>query len=273
MHILITGATGFIGRHLVPFLGDAFPLTLLLRQPLPRTLHHTHGRHPHLIADLRHKKTLLHAIQQTQPDVVIHLAAVGATNPFLPAQTAIAHNLLGSINLMQACFAQQTTVQRLIIARTTGEQSQLNTYATSKAAVWQFAQLYSQTNGWPIVGAMIFQCYGAHQPSHALIPAAIRAAQAGNDFPMTNGQQTRDFIHVADVCTGLAAMASAPTLPARFTAELGTGIITSLHEVTQHIYTLIGRGGQPLLGAIPTRPGEQPQPIAQPLPTDRKSVV
>ena len=53
---------------------------------------------------------------------------------------------------------------RLIISRTPGEYSAMNPYAASKAAAWQFCRMYARTQGWPIVGAALFQVYGPGQP-------------------------------------------------------------------------------------------------------------
>jgi nucleoside-diphosphate-sugar epimerase len=202
-------------------------------------------------------------VREARPHTVLHLAARGATDPFLPLETALRHNLHGSLNLMRACFeGEDVTTQRLIMARTPGELGAINTYAASKAAVWPFAQLYAHTHGWPIVGGMIFQCYGEGQPAQTLIPAAVRSALAGENFPMTSGQQTRDFIYVGDVVAGLMAAVSAPHLPAGETLELGTGVATSLLAVVAQIYALVGREGRPLPNTLPERAGERPQPIA-----------
>ncbi|MCA9873472.1 MAG: hypothetical protein KC441_07450, partial [Anaerolineales bacterium] len=71
-----------------------------------------------------------------------------------------------------------------------------------------------------------------------------------------------DWIFGADVATGLAAMLGAPLEPGT-TVELGTGQATSLAEVAQLIYDVVGKGGRPLPGALPARPGEEASQMAQ----------
>lgn len=137
----------------------------------------------------------------------------------------------------------------------------MNVYAASKAAAWEFCRLYARTQGWPIHGAMIFQAYGPGQPAHAFMPAALRAASAGEDFPMTEGSQIRDWIHGEDVAAGVVGMVERPLAPGT-TVELGTGSGTSLAEVAHLIYQTINRGGRPLPGRLPNRPGEAPSQIA-----------
>lgn len=213
---------------------------------------------PHIdvvYADLRNWQLTVRAVREAQPDVVIHLAAAGVADPFLPVDTAVRHNLTGTLNLLRACFEKTFTTRQLIIARTPGELASMNVYAASKAAAWNFCEMYGRTQQWPIHGAMVFQAYGPGQSPRNLIPAAIAAARAGQDFPMTAGTQQRDWIYLTDVVAGLTAMLGAP-LPPGETVELGSGQTTSLLDVVQLIYQLTGHGGRPLPGVLPSRPGE-----------------
>ena len=268
MRFLVTGATGFIGQHLVQQLLDTGrELSLLLREEyglgklLPPALAGRRRQFQTVYADLRSYPLVSRAIRESQPEVVFHLAAAGVTDPFLNIETALRHNLSGTLHLLRACFEDNQTTKQIITGRTPGENSAMNVYAASKAATWNFCQMYGRTREWPIVGAMIFQAYGPGQPAHALIPSAIAAAQEGRDFPMTSGRQQRDWIYVSDVVAGLMAMAQV-SLPPASTVDLGTGRATTTAEVVQTIYQLSGRGGQPLIGALSDRPGEELQQIA-----------
>lgn len=268
MHVLLTGSTGFIGRFLVPQLlkKSEATVTLLLRetysgQPLPPPLNQLRPQFNVVYADLRNFNLTVRAVREAEPDAVIHLAAAGATNPFLPVETAVRHNLTGTINLLRACFEKTFGVQQMIVARTPGELLGINTYAASKAATWEFCRMYARTQEWPIHGGMIFQAYGPGQPERTFIPATFRAALAGEDFPMTAGTQARDWIFAKDVAAGFLAMLGKPLAPAT-TIDIGTGIATSLVDVADLIYRTVNRGGQPLPGTLPSRPGEDPAQTA-----------
>ena len=263
MRILVTGATGFIGRSLIPVLLQRAEFDVVIMRlesesarPFPPPMASLRPQFDVVYADLRNFNLTSRAIRQAEPDVVIHLAAAGATDPFLSVDLALRHNVTGTINLLRACFEKTARTRQIIIARTPGERSAMNVYAASKAAAWNFCQMYGRTQNWPIHGAMIFQCYGPHQPPHTLIPAAIAAALAGQNFPMTAGTQQRDWIHVADVAAGFTAMIDAQ-LPTGTTIELGTGHLTSVADVVQQIYALAGQGGRPQIGILPGRPGEE----------------
>ncbi len=268
MRILVTGATGFIGRSFIPVLLNqpAFNIILLRlesesERPFPSPLASLRPQFDVVYADLRNFSLTVRAVRQAQPDVVVHLAAAGATDPFLPVETALRHNVTGTINLLRACFEKTFTTQQVIVARTPGERSAMNVYAASKAAAWNFCQMYGRTQAWPIHGAMIFQAYGPHQPENTLIPSAIKAALDGQDFPMTAGTQQRDWIHVADVAAGLAAMIDKP-LPPGETIELGTGQLTSVADMVRQIYALAKSNGRPQIGILPSRPGEESVQVA-----------
>ncbi|MCP5096536.1 MAG: NAD(P)-dependent oxidoreductase [Chloroflexi bacterium] len=271
MRILVTGATGFIGQHLVAAL-VAQPdtaVSILIREayshadlkPLPSTLANLRDQLNIVYADLRNFKLTVRAIEQATPDCVIHLAAAGVTDPFLGINTALRHNLDGTLNLLRACFEKTFTTQQLIVGRTPGELTNMNVYATSKASAWNFCEMFARTQQWPIHGVMIFQAYGAGQTDRALIPAAIKAALADQDFPMTAGTQSRDWIYIDDLIAGFTALIS-KALPPATTVALGTGIATAVADVVRQIYALVDGNGRPRIGTLPSRPGEENLQIA-----------
>jgi UDP-glucose 4-epimerase len=266
--ILLTGGNGFIGAHLATHLiGLGAAVTLLLRQRfdephrLPGTVAALRRHCQVVYADLCHYDQTLRAIREAAPQQVVHLAAAGVTEPYLAVDTAVRHNITGTLNLVRACFEENSTTRQLIVGRTPGEATAMNVYAASKAAAWTFCTMYGRTHGWPIQGAMIYQAYGPGQASGNLIPAALAAALAGEEFPMTAGTQERDWIHVEDVASGLAAALRAGLTPG-VTFELGTGQATAVATVVQYLFELVKRGGRPLPGALPARPGEDARQVA-----------
>lgn len=258
--VLVTGATGFVGRALVPRLLGRADVTLLLLEeyagalPLPAPLDRLRPEFDVAYADLRNFQLTSRAVRQAAPQRVIHLAAAGVSDPYLNPHTAVSHNVGGTLNLLRACFEGSET-QQLVVARTPGETAPNSPYAAGKAAAWAFCAMYARAAGWPIHGAMIYQAYGPGQPPHLLVAAALNAARAGQEFPMTDGRQAKDWVYIDDVADGLLALLGADLSPGT-TVELGTGQATEVRAVVQRLYELVGRGGRPLPGALPTRPGE-----------------
>lgn len=275
--ILITGATGFIGQHLVHHLVEnKQEIALLVREeyaggkPLPPSLANIRERFDLVYADLRNFNLTVRAVREAQPEFIFHLAAAGASDPFLPPDTAIRHNVTGTLNLMRAAFEKNASTTGMVIARTPGELTTMNSYATSKLAAWDFAQMYVRTQNWPIFGAMIFQCFGLGQAGNTLVPTAVRAAQANQYFPMTAGTQKRDWIHVSDVSAGLAAFIDRENLTPGETIDLGTGQATTVVDVVRLIFKLTQSKGRPLVGKLPSRPGESPTQVADVRVTEAK---
>jgi nucleoside-diphosphate-sugar epimerase len=271
MRVLVTGATGFIGRTLVKrLLGHGHDPILLVEDSGAAEGHLETGVNNHqgvdftFSGDLRNRNQIIEIVRASKPDKVIHLAAVGVTDPFLDYQSALEHNLLGTLNLLHALFEsgkESSSAKQIIVARTPGEAENMNVYAASKAAVWAFCSMYARTRYWPISGAVIFQAYGPGQPSHTLVPAALKAALVGEDFRMTYGDQQRDWIFIEDVADGLIAALDTYLAPGE-SFDLGTGITTSLLEVVRRVYRIVDRGGAPNPGAMPDRPGEAKTQIA-----------
>jgi len=259
--ILLTGATGFIGRRLTARLAARHTgVAALLHpddpNPPPADVQIWRG-------DITDPTAVSHAVQAVRPALVIHLAAVGVANTGLPFAKAMQVNVGGIINLL-AATREVGTVKRLMLTGTSYEYGArrsddgldpFNAYSASKTAAWAFAR--AAYNAWniPTIWLRPFQVYGAGQHSRALIPAAIHAALTNTDFRMTAGQQQRDFIHVDDIVAGFMAAAVAPDIEGR-ALDLGTGTLHSIQEVVNLIWHLTGASGNILAGALPYRPGE-----------------
>jgi len=210
--------------------------------------------------NLSEQGTVLDAVQSAQPDVVFHLAASGVTNPSIGAPEALKINTAGTVHLLDALRTHRP--QRIVLVGTCHEYGAresvegldpINFYAASKIAAWAFARAYWRAHQLPVVTVRLFQVYGPGQPAHALIPAAIRAAQTGQDFPMTPGDQERDFIAVADVVEGMLAAAVARGIEGA-SIDLGTGTAHRIRSVVEMIWRLTNAQGHILLGALPYRP-------------------
>lgn len=268
MRVLVTGATGFIGRLLVDRLAGmgAAVCGLALEDEDVRLDIELHP------VDLRQPTATAQVVSHVRPERVVHLAAAGVANPAIDPFAALHHNVEGTLNLLHASFQNpelDRPPRQVIVIRTPGESSPANAYVASKAATWSYCQMFARRSGWPIVGAMVFQAYGPGQPAHTFVQAAARAALAGEDFAMTSGRQVRDWIYVSDVVDGLVALLERELAPGD-SVELGTGRGTTLLDVAQRIYQLAGGAGRPMPGALTDRAGEEINRIADMALTGRK---
>jgi nucleoside-diphosphate-sugar epimerase len=182
--------------------------------------------------------------------------------------TALLVNAGGVVSLLEALKGRQVT--RIVLVGTCHEYGQrealegldpYNAYTASKIAAWAFGRMYWRAEGLPVVTVRPFQVYGPGQPPRALVPAAIRAALAGEDFAMTPGQQRRDFIYVEDLVDGLLAAAEARGIEGA-SLDLGTGTGHAIRRVVERIWLMTDAAGQLRPGALNHRPGEAMSLIA-----------
>ncbi len=272
--VLVTGATGFIGHHLIHrLLGEGATLFAggraggRLNSEERRTVSdgvndETDASLSWLVFDVRDPAAVRAAVQAADPEVIFHLAAVGVTNPRVAPADAVAVNVGGTLNLLEV--ARERGLRRFVLVGTSYEYGArqaregldpFNIYGASKVAAWAFGRVYWRVYGLPVVTVRPFQVYGPGQPAHTLLPAAIRAALTGADFPTTPGEQMRDFIYVEDVVAGMLAAAESPAAIGH-SLDLGTGCAHTVREVVHRVWKMTGAAGRILLGALPYRPGE-----------------
>jgi nucleoside-diphosphate-sugar epimerase len=274
---LVTGASGFIGARLTARLVERG--AVVAAQFLPgedEALAGVGGPLERCPVDLRDQEAVHHLVAEAAPQVVFHLAAAGVSQPFLPIEEALSVNLYGALHLLRA-VSTAAPGACVVIARTVGERTNLNPYAASKSAAWAVAEMFCRTRGVPLVGLMLYQVYGPGQPARALIPSAVRAALAGEDFAMTHGRQIRDWVHVDDVVEAFTVAAqsaqaaqtsqTAPCVAGR-SFEVGTGHGTALKDVVGSIWQITGAAGEIKLGALTARPGEVLLQTADPSPAE-----
>lgn len=223
--------------------------------------------HP-LPFDVRDSQAVQDAVDQAEPDVVFHLAAVGVTDPAADPMLTLMVNVGGAVNVLEAL--RRPDVERVVLVGTSHEYGAreategldpLSAYAASKVAAWAYGRMYWRAHALPVVTVRPFQVYGPGQPEEALIPAAIRAALSGGDFPMTLGEQELDFVYVSDVADGMMAAAEAPEIEGA-SLDLGTGVGHTVHRVVNRIWRLTDAEGEIHAGALPYRSGRPMRLIA-----------
>jgi nucleoside-diphosphate-sugar epimerase len=262
--ILVTGATGFLGAHLVRRLISAGARVACLvsgEASVQRLPAGAVGR----AADLRDAEAVREGVRWARPTLAFHLAAVGVTQFDVDPLTAVGVNVAGTVALLTAL--EDTACRRFLYVGTGHEYGDAapplredrppaptNVYAASKSAGWLFCQMIHRARGWPVVAVRPFGVYGPGQQPPAFLPSLVQSALRGQDFAMTGGEQVRDLIYVDDLIGGMIRAATAPGVKGRlFNLCSGQGV--SLVALARRVVAAMGHPIRLDVGALPYRPG------------------
>jgi nucleoside-diphosphate-sugar epimerase len=251
VRLAVTGATGFVGRHLLPAALRAGHEVVALVRP-GRTLPPAPGLT--VVAGELGNAAVLEPLVRGA-DAVVHLAALGVQGRDRDPAAMEAANVAGALRLAEAMAA--AGVARLVAAGSVLELSPEDPYGASKAeSRRRLAEAAARLGlrGWYLRLASL---YGPGDDPQKLLPAAVAAARAGQPFEMTPGGQVREWLHVDDaVAALLRACQLAPPSPLA-ELDVGTGEGVPLADLVRQVYRLAGRDEALVrAGARPYRAGE-----------------
>ena len=269
MRVFITGATGFIGSHVVNL---------------------AHARGIKVVAHRRSAASKPRVALDKEPvwvegclsevaaadiegcSAIIHLAAHSANVPYDTLENCMEQNVSEPLKLFATC--KQAGIGRFIVAGSCFEYGEsgaryefipvdaplepTQSYPTSKAKASMAFCEFAREEQVELLILRIFHVYGEGELATRFWPSLKAAAEKGEDFPMSAGEQVRDFVPVELVAkTFIDALERKDLeLGKPVINNLGTGQPMSLREFAEREWKGFNASGRLLIGEVPTRPGE-----------------
>lgn len=257
--ILVTGAGGFIGSHLVERLVDEGAKVRAL-------VHYNSINHsgniqwlrPEILAqveimagDITDPFSVEHAVEGCE--TVFHLAAlIAIPYSYAAPQSYVSTNVLGTLNVLEAC--RKHGVKRVVHTSTSecygtaryvpiDENHPLqgqSPYSASKIGADMLAESYFRSFGLPVSIIRPFNTFGPRQSARAVIPAIISQVAAGNGLRLGSLHPTRDLNYVGDTVAGFLEVAHSDETVGEVT-NVGSGREMSIGELAQLIMGLMGK--------------------------------
>jgi NAD dependent epimerase/dehydratase len=260
--VLVTGAGGFIGSHLVEALiGLGCRVRAMVRYNARNDIGHLASLAPEnrelieiIAGDLTDPYFMRQVVRGCE--TVFHLASlIGIPYSYTAAHQYVLTNVQGGINLLEACRGEG--VGKIVVTSTSEAygtalytpmdeahplQAQ-SPYAASKIAMDKLAESYYRSFGLPVTTIRPFNAYGPRQSSRAILPTLITQALAikqgkARAFKVGSVTPIRDFTYVTDTVNGFLRIAASPDTIGEV-INIGNGSGISIQACLEKIVSIV----------------------------------
>src|SRR5579859_987332 len=257
--VLVTGAGGFIGSHLVELLvREGYAVRALIRytsdyhQGNLHLLSHEISQEIEVArADLRDAEAIADAAKGM--DTIFHLGAIiSIPYSYQHPEETVSVNVVGTLNILQAM--RQHGIRRGVIVSTSevyGSAQYVpidkkhplqpqSPYSATKIAAESLSISFQRSFSTPVVVVRPFNTYGPRQSARAVIPTIISQALTRDVVSLGSIHTTRDYTFVADTARGMLLAAQSESGVGR-AINLGSGRSVMIGEIAEKIIQLVGR--------------------------------
>jgi len=262
MRVLITGATGFIGSHLVEYIVNNTKNEIFILKRSSSDIWRIKEYINKLKAFDIDKEDILDVIKKSKPDVIIHLATYyKKKHDYNDLPIMINSNIEFPMRLLEAMASENikyfintgTFFESVYSYSTQRFIRPFNLYASTKLAFEEIMRFYLYTYDIKGITLKLFSPYGCKENPKKLIPYLINKILKDEEIEMTEGNQTLDFTYVKDIID-----AYIKTIKYIFnmkeiyqTFEIGTGITHTLREIVSILEKISGKVLKVNWGKIP----------------------
>ena len=236
--ILITGCSGFIGRHLCKHLHNEYNIIGYDRED-------PHPKFSRYIDRFVKRDITEELLNHNDIDIVIHLAArAGVRKSREEFDSYVKDNIIGTQRVLEKCIdswkpkkillASSSSVygDRTTPSKETHIYKPKSPYAMTKVAMEQISKTYRDCKllDCQICNMRFYTVYGPYQRDGLAIHNFIEGALRDKDIIVYgDGKQSRDFSYIDDLCEAILRLTRKQTLP--FILNVGFGTNTSLNKV------------------------------------------
>lgn len=277
VRVVVTGADGFIGSHLVERLVtegarvtafcmyNSFGAAGWLDSSEVFREARANGSAELVLGDIRDAEHVSTVVEGT--DVVLHLAAlIAIPHSYVAPRSYVETNVTGTLNVLEA--VRRHGVGRMVHTSTSEvygtpesvpitEQHPLrgqSPYSASKIAADKMCEAYALSFDTPVVVLRPFNTFGPRQSARAVIPTVLSQLLAGvSQLRLGATSPKRDFTFVSDTCDGFVRAMTAD-LDRGETVQLGTGHTVSIGDVVRMCQEVTGSAAEVITEEDRVRP-------------------
>ncbi|HWH44517.1 MAG TPA: NAD(P)-dependent oxidoreductase [Thermoleophilaceae bacterium] len=268
--VLVTGASGFIGRRaLAPLVEAGLEVHAVSRSAPPEDLAAAAEWHT---ADLLDPAAGPALLDRLRPERMLHLAWYAEHGRFWssPENLRWVESSLGLLRAFEAAGGSRAVIAGSCaeydwegvdgpLAERSSPLRPATLYGTAKNALREVAEAWAPGAGVSLAWGRVFFLYGPGEHPDRLVASVARRLVAAEEAPTSEGSQRRDFMHVDDVAGAFAALTLSGV---EGPVNIGTGEAVAVSEVVGAVARAAGRPDLVRAGALETRPGEPPLLVA-----------
>ncbi len=267
--ILVTGASGFIGKHLIKkLLSNKYEVACV-------DLRYDNGFNNSFDSSVRFysgnlldKDFISLCIKEFAPHYIFHLAGSKSRSNNLPEfKSSYDVNYLGTLNLFEACIGRKELKLMTLIGtveeygrsfspfKEDNYELPVSSYGLSKLSATKLSLIFNSEFNIPALILRPSIAYGPGQGEDMFLPALINALLKSKSFKMTQGHQMRDFVFIDDLVQAMIRGIEKNDVAGNI-INIAAGKSVRLKDVAMQISNLTGNAECLEFGAIPYRSSE-----------------